>query len=213
MSQIENERRFLLKKGQTFPSGYPSRKITQGAFETGKDVRLVLQYLMGLPMVHLYIGENTTPSHTQHLTVLDGAALFQYTKQHRLSLLGMSSELPAGWKARFRCYDGTHYVLDIKGPRHGTTRPEYGEYELSPAKGAALLQSTSKQQSKTRHYIPYAGHEWHVDENGPDHPYKVVCEIEIADPHEAIQLPPWVGEEITHIKINAMESRSKCSPT
>lgn len=209
MSQIENERRFLLKKGQTFPSGHPCRKITQGHFETGKNARLVLQYLMGVPMVHLYIGQSPMPLHTQYLTAMDGAALFQYTIRPQLGLLGMVSELPAGWKARFRSYDDRQFVLDIKGPRHGATRPEYGEYELPASKGAVLLHATPAQKSKTRHYIPYAGYEWHVDENGPDHPYAVTCEVEMDDITAPLQLPPWVGEEITHLKISAVKTPRK----
>lgn len=214
MDKEEIERRFVPKDPDWRPTGR-SEKIVQGIFELGKTSRGTIQYLMGMPLFQLYAAPTDSfPALTQHLKPYDGALVFRHAINPVFSVLGMTAELPEGWKARIRSYDDERFVLDIKGPRVGTTRPEYGEYSLPPDKGRALLELAPKLQKKTRFYLPHEGHVWHVDVNGPDHPHPIICEAELKSTSEALILPPWVGQEITDQKVNgAKTNKNKEAPS
>ena len=204
MDKLEIERRFVPKNPEWRPSG-KSESITQGIFELGHDAQGVIQYLMGMPLFRLYAPAENDSRLIQHLPVFDGAALFGHAESPRFSMMGMTAQLPPGWKARVRSYDGKRHVIDIKGPRSGTTRLEYGAYDLSLAKGAELLDIAPRKQSKTRFYVPHEDQVWHVDVNGPDHPLPVSCEIELESENTPLKLPPWVGQEITNLKISEIK--------
>ncbi len=211
MDKLEIERRFVPKTPEWRPSG-ESECITQGIFELGHEAQGVIQYMMGLPLFRLYAPAENDSRLIQHLPVFDGAALFRHAESPRFSMMGMTARLPQGWKARVRSHDGKRHVIDIKGPRNGTTRLEYGAYDLPPAKGAELLAIAPQKQSKTRFYIPHGDQVWHVDVNGPDHPLPVICEVELKSADEALTLPPWVGQEITALKISEIKATPRTKP-
>ena len=110
--------------------------------------------------------------------------------------------LPKGWKARIRSYDNRRFVLDIKGPRNGTTRFELDEQPLSPKAGHALLEQCRETVlSKTRYTLSHAGQDWHVDVFDAPHSGLITCEAELTSADAPLELPPWVGEEITGRKL------------
>lgn len=50
---------------------------------------------------------------------------------------------------------------------------------------------------KRRHLVEYAGHVWEVDEFLGDNAGLVVAEVELEHADEALQLPDWIGAEVT----------------
>jgi CYTH domain-containing protein len=51
---------------------------------------------------------------------------------------------------------------------------------------------------KVRHVVPYAGLLWHVDVYEGILSGVVVAEVELQHAHQELDLPPWIGEEVTN---------------
>lgn len=87
-------------------------------------------------------------------------------------------------------------TLTIKGA-DGPVRQEF-EYSV-PASDAQGLFALCEPGSidKTRHRIDIAGHTWEVDEFHGRHTGLVVAEIELPSIDISVQLPAWVGREVT----------------
>ena len=94
---------------------------------------------------------------------------------------------------------GDQGYLTIKGATTGISRAEY-EYGI-PLEDAAQLLDTLCQPpliEKTRYRIPAAsGLVWEVDEFAGENQGLIVAEIELSDPEQAVELPDWIGEEVS----------------
>lgn len=87
--------------------------------------------------------------------------------------------------------------LTIKGRGNGISRAEF-EYEIPIEEARQLLDfCTGSVVDKTRHRIPHAGHLWEVDVFHGDNEGLVVAEVELDSEDEAVELPPWIGEEVS----------------
>ncbi len=98
---------------------------------------------------------------------------------------------------RVRTIDEKGY-LTIKGITIGASRVEY-EYEI-PAKEADDMLSNLCEKpliEKNRYKIPFAGLTWEVDEFFGDNDGLVVAEVELQSEDQKIELPSWVGAEVT----------------
>jgi adenylate cyclase len=98
---------------------------------------------------------------------------------------------------RVRVEDGRTAYLTIKSAEPGLSRLEL-EYPV-PVEDADAL-STLRQGSildKRRFRVPHAGRTWEVDVYSGDNEGLVVAEIELASETEAVDLPPWLGREVT----------------
>ena len=92
--------------------------------------------------------------------------------------------------------------LTVKGP----TRLEKGacvrrewEVELPAAQVRAGLDLCLPHLlEKTRHHLEHAGRPWVVDVFGGACAGLVLAEIELEHPDLAVDLPPWLGAEISH---------------
>ncbi len=85
--------------------------------------------------------------------------------------------------------------ITVKGK--GTiSRQEY-EMEIPRDMGLALMKTVSAKVSKTRYQYPFRGLTWEVDIYEGDHKGLVVVEVEIPSEDTALDLPPWVGREVT----------------
>ena len=92
---------------------------------------------------------------------------------------------------------GERGYLTIKGSSRGAARSEY-EYEIPHGEALELLALCEKPIiEKVRYRIAYQGVVWEVDEFGGENRGLVVAEVELATEDQAIQLPPWVGAEVT----------------
>ena len=97
---------------------------------------------------------------------------------------------------RVRTVDDRGY-LTVKGLTVGATRREF-EYDI-PADDAAVLLELCEQPlvEKVRYRIPSGGLTWEVDEFEGANQGLVVAECELASEDQRIELPPWIGEEVT----------------
>ena len=87
--------------------------------------------------------------------------------------------------------------LTIKGVTVGATRDEF-EYEIPLGDAALLLEMCEPPLvEKVRYKIPFGGLVWEVDEFEGANRGLVVAECELASEDQRIELPPWIGEEVT----------------
>ena len=98
---------------------------------------------------------------------------------------------------RVRIVDGTSAVITIKSARSGVSRQEF-EYPvpLADAEAIAELRQGSALQ-KTRFRVPHAGRTWEVDVHSGDNAGLVIAEIELEEEAESVEIPPWIGREVT----------------
>lgn len=94
--------------------------------------------------------------------------------------------------------EGERGVLTIKGLSRGISRAEF-EYPIPAAEAAELLDTLCLQPliEKTRYRVEHAGHLWEIDEFAGDNAGLVLAEVELASEDEALELPPWVGAEVS----------------
>jgi adenylate cyclase len=116
-----------------------------------------------------------------------------------------SSELRQGYlNLEQRCSirvrtDGGRGWLNIKGATVGVQRLEY-EFEIPVHEAEELLNNFAVAPliEKTRHLVPHDGQLWEVDEFYGDNSGLVIAEIELDEVDQAVNLPEWVGQEVTH---------------
>jgi CYTH domain-containing protein len=88
--------------------------------------------------------------------------------------------------------------LTIKGISAGAVRSEY-EYEIPFTEAVELLTQLCEKPiiEKIRYKITYKGLIWEVDEFSGENQGLLVVEVELTNEQQEIELPPWVGEEVT----------------
>jgi len=102
-----------------------------------------------------------------------------------------------GVTARVRCA-GDDAFLTVKGPRDGLARPEF-EYPI-PVRDAERMLSRLAQSApllKVRYPVTVRGLTWEVDVFEGPHQGLVLAEIELEHPSQEIDIPAWIGEEVT----------------
>lgn len=93
---------------------------------------------------------------------------------------------------------GDKGYLTIKGLTVGVTRSEF-EYEIPVADANALLNDLCERPliEKNRYKVAHAGLTWEIDEFFGENKGLVVAEVELHDEHQKIELPAWVGKEVS----------------
>jgi adenylate cyclase len=88
--------------------------------------------------------------------------------------------------------------LGLKGNVRGPVRAEY-EYPVPPSEADEILDRLCVDGlvEKYRHWVPFAGHEWEVDEFLGANAGLVIAELELEHEDEAFERPRWLGAEIT----------------
>ena len=118
-----------------------------------------------------------------------------------------------GRKIRIRFYDDKA-TLTVKGPRKGLARHEF-EYEIPASDGLVLLEQHCKGEvvEKTRHHILVGAFEWVVDEYHGLLDGVIVAEVELPSEDTRLDLPAWVGKEVTGVekyrKVNLVKARKR----
>ncbi len=99
---------------------------------------------------------------------------------------------------RVRIEDDVEAALTIKSANPGLTRIEF-EYKL-PLADAEVLATLHEGSvlEKTRFQVRHAGHNWEIDVYDGDNEGLIVAEVEIESETTAVELPAWVGREVTH---------------
>jgi len=91
---------------------------------------------------------------------------------------------------------GSRGFITIKG-QGGIARPEF-EYEIPCEHAEAMLKLCRPALiEKTRHEVEHAGMVWHVDEFRGDNQGLVLAEIELNNADQAVELPDWIGQDVT----------------
>lgn len=93
---------------------------------------------------------------------------------------------------------GEKGYLTIKGPTAGISRLEF-EYEIPTNDAYELLDELCEKPiiEKHRYKISYGGLVWEVDEFHGVNEGLVIAEVELESADQAIDLPAWVGEEVS----------------
>jgi adenylate cyclase len=88
-------------------------------------------------------------------------------------------------------------TLTIKTARSGIERHEY-EFAIPVADAKELMeQREGAIISKVRHIVRNGGFNWEVDVFDGDNSGLVIAEIELDRSDRIIELPSWIGEEVT----------------
>ena len=103
-----------------------------------------------------------------------------------------------GNKARVRIADADA-TITVKSRRRGPIRTEF-EYAIPYCDALEILQTMcdGRVLDKVRHVIPYAGSLWHVDVYEGILSGVVLAEVELQHANQELDLPPWIGEEVTN---------------
>lgn len=89
--------------------------------------------------------------------------------------------------------------ITIKGKTEGLSRAEY-EYPIPLDDATEMMHQLCQQPyiEKYRYKIMYGGKVWEVDEFRKENQGLVLAEIELESEDQQVELPPWVGEEVSH---------------
>ena len=87
--------------------------------------------------------------------------------------------------------------INIKQVRMGRQREEF-EYPVPMADALRLFElANGGKVEKTRHHVHHHGVLWEIDEFGGRNRGLIVAEIELDEPDQPFDLPPWAGKEVT----------------
>jgi adenylate cyclase len=119
-----------------------------------------------------------------------GAVSSRKLCQFYLTLAGRSS-------VRVRIEGERRASLTVKAASGGRSRLEF-EYDI-PVDDAREMMALAEGSviEKIRHIVPYAGLDWEVDVFAGENEGLVIAEAELECVDQPLDLPPWVGPEIT----------------
>lgn len=94
--------------------------------------------------------------------------------------------------------EGDEARLTIKGITVAMTRLEF-EYVIPLADARVLLHDLCERPliDKHRHLEIHGAHTWEVDVFHGDNEGLVIAEVELTAESDVVDLPPWVGQEVT----------------
>jgi adenylate cyclase len=99
---------------------------------------------------------------------------------------------------RVRTFDDQDAVITLKGKVQGIVRPEY-EYPIPIEDARELLVLAQPQVlEKRRFHVLHGSLTWEVDVFEGRHQGLVIAEIELDNEQQAVDLPDWVGQEVSH---------------
>jgi adenylate cyclase len=98
---------------------------------------------------------------------------------------------------RVRISDDSVATLTIKSRPVELKRLEL-EYPIPVAEAEALIRlREGSVVEKLRHVVPWHDLAWEIDVFAGDNHGLVIAEIELRDAHQTVELPGWIGEEVT----------------
>jgi CYTH domain-containing protein len=94
---------------------------------------------------------------------------------------------------------GDRGFLTIKGPTQGVTRSEF-EYAIPVSDAREMLETlcVGPLIEKTRYTLEHNGLIWEIDEFAGENQGLILAEVELTEANQSIQLPEWVGTEVSH---------------
>lgn len=102
-----------------------------------------------------------------------------------------------GATVRIRIADGDAFIT-VKGKTEGIARAEF-EYPIPVEDAQVMLETLCARPliEKTRYAVEYAGRVWTVDVFEGENDGLVMAEVELEGADAHVELPDWVGEEVT----------------
>jgi adenylate cyclase len=93
---------------------------------------------------------------------------------------------------------GHHSFLTVKGPDYKGSRTEF-EYEIPVEEAEYMLNNFCGMRiiAKIRRHLLWKKQLWEVDEFLGDNKGLWLAEIEMTSPDDPVQLPKWIGKEVT----------------
>ncbi len=95
--------------------------------------------------------------------------------------------------------EGSVAFLNIKSATLGIRRSEF-EYPIPADDAEEMLANLCQQPlvEKVRYHIKVGTHTWEIDEFRGQNAGLVVAEVELTNEQEKLELPAWVGEEVSN---------------
>ncbi|MDD3001375.1 MAG: CYTH domain-containing protein [Candidatus Riflebacteria bacterium] len=89
--------------------------------------------------------------------------------------------------------------LTIKGKTEGIKREEF-EFEIDKADAEKMFNIFCGKNRiiKTRHIVNYQNQKWEIDEFEDKLKGLIIAEIELTSEDEVIEMPKWIGKEVSH---------------
>jgi adenylate cyclase len=98
---------------------------------------------------------------------------------------------------RVRIEDNRTATLTIESRGAEMRRLEL-EYPIPVLEAESLVSLRSGSViEKVRHIVPFAGAVWEIDVFASENSGLIVAEVELRDERQPVELPPWVGAEVT----------------
>ena len=95
---------------------------------------------------------------------------------------------------------GDYAAINIKSGGLVASRLEY-EYQIPVEQANELLDlCVPPLIEKTRHFVPFGGFEWEIDEFHGANAGLIVAELELDHEDQRFPLPAWIGAEVTHLE-------------
>jgi CYTH domain-containing protein len=93
---------------------------------------------------------------------------------------------------------GEHAYLTVKGTQVGATRAEY-EYEIPVGDAQDMLKSLCQPPliEKVRHSLVRGDVTWEIDVFEGANAGLIVAEVELESEDQRLDLPEWIGQEVT----------------
>jgi CYTH domain-containing protein len=93
---------------------------------------------------------------------------------------------------------GEKAYLTIKGRKTGLSCPEY-EYPMPIPEAKDVLERICLRPfiEKVRYVLDFKGMSWEIDEFTGENEGLVVAEVELEQEHQMVELPVWVGREVS----------------
>ena len=116
--------------------------------------------------------------------------------------IARSTRMTQGYLGGDRCsvrvrVAGEDAWLNVKSKTLGDTRSEY-EFAIPADEGRAMLaEFCASALDKIRHIVPFAGHDFEIDEFLGDNAGLVVAELELERADTPFERPSWLGDEVT----------------
>jgi CYTH domain-containing protein len=94
---------------------------------------------------------------------------------------------------------GDRAYLTLKGPAVGLVRPEF-EYPIPLDDAQTMLATLCEPPliEKTRYRLPLGPVVWEIDDFHSQNQGLIIAEVELTSPDQVVDLPDWVGTEVTH---------------
>jgi adenylate cyclase len=94
--------------------------------------------------------------------------------------------------------NGQRAWINLKSRESGMRRLEF-EYEIPIGDAEVMLKKLCEGAliDKTRFWVEDRGHTWEVDVFHGENSGLIIAEVELASITEVVELPEWIGEEVT----------------